>query len=107
MTTPAEILAADVADVLARLSAATGIKASDIVRGHGKGAGHVSARNAALWLLRQRGHGVDVIAGAFGHTRASVLRILRKIGIHSRARDMADKARFQQAHKRASEALRT
>lgn len=106
MTTPDQILAADVADVLARLQAATGIKASDIVRGSGRAAGHVAARHAAFYLLRKRGHPITAIADAFGHTRTGVQSILKRITLHGRVRDMADKARFEQHDKRATEALR-
>ena len=105
MTTPAEILAADVADVLARLSAATGIKARDIVRGSGRAAGHVAARHAAFWLLRKRKHGATEIAQAFGHTRTGVQMSVARITIHSRARDMADKARFKQPDAKARQLL--
>ena len=105
MTTPAQILAADVADVLARLQAATGIKASDIVRGSGRAAGHVAARHAAFYLLRKQGHTITAIAEAFGQTRTGVQLSLRRISVHGRVRDMADKARFQLAHKRATQLL--
>lgn len=79
MTTPAQILAADVADVLAKLSAATGIKASDIVRGSGRAAEHVSARHAAFYLLRQKGYSITAIAEAFGHTRTGIQSILKRV----------------------------
>ena len=94
MTTPAEILTADIRSILASLAATTGIRAGDIVRGSGRAEGHVSARHAAFWLLRERGHTITAIAGAFGQTRTGVQSILKRITMHGRVRDMADKARF-------------
>ena len=94
MTTPAEILSADLRSILASLAATTGIRPSDIVRGSGRAEGHVSARHAAFWLLRERGHGDHAIAEAFGQTRTGVQSILKRITMHGRVRDMADRARF-------------
>ena len=94
MTAPSDILSADVSSVLTTLSTATGIRAIDIVRGHGRAAGHVTARHAAFWLLRQKGYGDTAIAGAFQQTRTGVQIALSRVTMHGRVRDMADKARF-------------
>jgi cystathionine beta-lyase/cystathionine gamma-synthase len=93
MTAPDEILAADIRRVMQAVSIVTGLKGTDIVHGSGRAAGHVSARHAVFFLLRQRGHPITAIAHAFGHTRTGVQSILKRVGIHGRVWDVIERAR--------------
>ena len=94
MTTPNCILTADLRAVLTSLSTVTGIKAHDIVSGSGRAHGHVTARHAAFWMLREKGHCAKIIAEAFGQTKTGVQGILNRTTMHGKVRDVADKARF-------------
>ena len=89
-TTPID---ADLREILAAVSAATNLKAADIVRGSGRAAGHVAARHAAFYLLGRRGHGATAIGEAFGQSRTGVLASIGRIGFHSKARDVIERAR--------------
>ena len=93
MTTPEQILAADIRQIMQAVSKATGIAPSDIVRGSGRAAGHVAARHAVFWLLRSRGHGITAIAAAFSHSRTGVYNSLARVGIHGKVWDAIEAAR--------------
>jgi len=86
-------LAAGVREILLMLTATTGLRAADIVRGSSTALGHVATRYAALRMLADRGHEHRSIAAAFDISRRNVQWAIQKATIHSKPRDIIERAR--------------
>ena len=93
MNTTTNQLAADVREILLMLTATTGLRAADIVRGSSTAMGHVATRYAALRMLADRGHERLAIAQAFDISKRNVHHAILKATIHSKSRDIIERAR--------------